>query len=477
MIETGWSSEFQHLILAACLRGDLLREVPLDPELFRGGEKGGVAPTQQIAEILVQFYTKYARPPVLDEFRLLVTEAGKGRPERADLLQDSVALIMTTPLPEDSLFLRDRIVKQLEIRRFEQAMMETARMIDDPDQLEQAREIMAKAMEPIARPDDRPRTVRIFADAEMRLEMWRRGEEYGERITTGFPMLDQALGGGPTRRETFYFLAPPKGAKTASLLHVALSAARRNYGVYMVTYEMQAMRMALRVDRSLSRQSKEELRDDLTSLENAFLGARMNAVGEITIDEHPTMSPVSIATARRRVQEIRRNGGKVDVVVLDYLNIMGAAQGDKEKRHELAKISREISQMAKDLDVLVWTAALVNRTAVNKNIIRKTDIAEAFEVVAVADGMVAICATKRMITRRLRRFWVAAAREEADEIAGGDYTVDFARQIMDPDVDGLGAQIDKEEAEEEAAKAAAKNAQNDQRERVAPFTLQGQAAE
>lgn len=436
MIEANWSYEFQHLILASALRGDLLRQIPLDPELFRSRDKGPKSSVQQIAEILTAFFEQYARPPALDEFRQLVAEAATG-PERKEALADTVALVLTAEIPEDVTFLRDRVKQQLELRRFEQAMMQTAPMLDNPAMLEQAREIMAKALEPISVSDDRPRTVQIFSESEARLEMWRQGEEYGERITTGFPALDDALSGGPTRRETFYFLAPPKGAKTASLLKVALGAARRKFGVYMVTYEMQALRMALRADRALSRQSKEELREDLRNLEAAYRGYDMNESGEITIDEHPTMSPTSVATARRRVQEIRRKGGKVDVVILDYLNIMGAAKEEREQRRELKKISQEISQLAKDLDVLVWSAALVNRKAVGKAIVRKTDIAEAFEVIAVLDGAVAICGTPEMIAMNGRRFWIAAAREEADETSGGDYIVDFARQTIDTDTTGM----------------------------------------
>lgn len=453
MIEPGWSNEFQNLILAAALRGDLLRDIPLDPELFRSREKGPLLSNQIIAEILVKFYGQYSRSPSREEFEQLIDEAGTGQPETRESLADTVAQIMTVALPEDTLFLRDRVVKALEIRRFEKAMVEAAPILNT--NTEQAREIMAKAMEPIARPDDRPRSIEVFGQAEMRLEMWRKGDEYGERITTGFAMLDQALGGGPTRREVFYYLAPPKGAKTAALLHTAIAASKARYGVYMVTYEMQAIRMALRADRAISRSSKEEIRnleESYQILERSLIGARVAGLGEITIDEHPTQSPLSIATARRRIQEIRRKGGKVDVVVLDYLNIMGAAKDEQEKRHELPRISREISQMAKDLDVLVWCAALVNRASVNKTIIRKTDIAEAWEVVAVADGMVAICGTKKMIARSLRKFWVAAAREEADEIPGGDYKVDFSRQILDPDVDQEMAQIEAEEEAEQAAK-------------------------
>lgn len=449
MIETNWSIEFQHLILASAIRGDLLRQVPLDPALFRARDKGPQSPIQQIAEILVKFYDTYGRTPVLEEFRQLVSESARG-PERQEALDDVVASILTVELPEDPGFIRDRVKQQLELRAFEQALMITAPMLSTPEKIEEAREIMAKAMEPIAVSDDRPRTIRVFGDADMRLEMWRRGEEYGERIPTGFPALDEALSGGPTRRETAYFLAPPKGAKTASLIKIGMGAARRKFGVYMVTYEMQALRMALRADRALSRQSKEELRDDLENLEKAFEGYRMNEGGEITIDEHPTASPTSVQTARRRVQEIRRKGGKVDVVILDYLNIMGAAKEDKEQRRELKKISQEISQMAKDLDVLVWSAALVNRAAVNKKIVRKTDIAEAFEVIAVLDHAIAICGTKKMVSQNLRRFWIAASREEADETSGGDYTVDFSRQVIDPAERGLvQAVLEAEDAEDD----------------------------
>lgn len=450
MIDPKWSIEFQYLILASALRGDLLRQIPLDPALFQAREKGPKSPIQQIAEIAVTFFESYGRTPALEEFRQLVSEASGG-PERAEALNDVVASVLTAELPEDPLFIRDRVKQQLELRAFEQAMITTAPMLSQPDRIEEAREIMAKAMEPIAISDDRPRTIRVFGDAAMRLEMWRRGEEYGERIPTGFPALDAAMSGGPTRRETCYFLAPPKGAKTASLIKVGMAAARRKFGVYMVTYEMQALRMALRADRALSRQSKEELRDDLENLESAFEGFRMNEGGEITIDEHPTASPTSIQSARRRVAEIRRKGGAVDVVILDYLNIMGASKEDKEQRRELKKISQEMSQMAKDLDVLVWSAALVNRQAVNKKIVRKTDIAEAFEVIAVLDHAIAICGTKKMVSQNLRRFWIAASREEADETSGGDYVVDFARQVIDPAqrgvVEGVLAAEDAEENE------------------------------
>src|SRR5258708_26359511 len=110
----------------------------------------------------------------------------------------------------------------------------------------------------------------------------------------------------------------------------------------MVTYEMEGMGMAPRAARALWRWSREEVRADLRNLENAYRGYDMTQSGEIIVDEYPTQSPTSIAAARRRVAEIRRKGGKVDLVILDYLNIMGASRDEDEKRHQLPRIGREI---------------------------------------------------------------------------------------------------------------------------------------
>src|SRR5258708_6258025 len=99
MIDTNWSIEFQHAILAAALRGDLLNQISLDPELFRGREKGPTSPIQAVAEILVTFYTTYQKPPTLSEFRQLVSEASR-TPARKEALDDVVAAVCTVELPD-----------------------------------------------------------------------------------------------------------------------------------------------------------------------------------------------------------------------------------------------------------------------------------------------------------------------------------------------------------------------------------------
>jgi replicative DNA helicase len=427
-----WTVEFRRTVVAAALRGDLLSTIPLDPEVFAGPDGAAQPPLQRIAQALVEYYDTYRTRPTDAIFSQLVADACERLQdtERAVVTREAEIVASLAP-PTDVEFLRNTVKQAVERRAMERAVKEVQRMIDartfEPDT---ARELIARAFSPIELNADR--RVNYLADAEARLASWRRGDEMGERISTGFPRLDDALRGGPTRREVFYFLAPPKGAKTAALLNVAAAALRRQYGVYVATFEMQAIRMALRVDRLLSRQNRDELFDDQDVLRRALDGLRATGAAELYIDEFPPQMPNSVAEVRRRILEIRRAGGVVDVVILDYLNIMGAARDEREKRHELPRISREISALARELNVLIWCAALVNRAAVNKSVIRKTDIAEAFEVIAVADGVVAICADPDMVRGGTRRFYVAAAREEADEVRAGDYRADFSRMTLTP---------------------------------------------
>ena len=443
-----WTDEFRRLVIACALRGDLLAKAPFAvmPSLFSAS--GAPSPLSRLAGVIASYSESYGSKPAPEIASELVAREGAklGDAERG-VLDTEWRRVLDTEIPADATFIYEQVRQWAEYRTMENALVAAADLLArrGPDAVKEARDAVEAAK--IEVPGARRTLYGYQSDAEARLALWAGGGEQGERIPTGLPALDRVLEGGPTRREVFYFLAPPKGAKTASLLRVALGAARRRFGVYVATYEMQAMRMLLRVDRMASRSSKAELREGLGRLEAALDGMRIAGAGEMWVEEKPPMQPKSVQDAARSVEKIRRAGGTVDLMVLDFLNIMGAARTEREKRHDLARVSREIAAMGKDMDVLVWSAALVNRQAVNKRTIRKTDIAEAFEVIAVMDGGIAICGTTEMVRNGYRRFWASAGREFEDEIMAGDYKVDFDRMTIDPtdsmDVDALLAASDE----------------------------------
>ena len=440
-----WSDGFSRLVVAAAIYGDLIEALPgaFTPDLFGVSQ----SPRQRIARAISQFVEKKGRAPSPEEADQVISrEYATLTEEEQEAVAQEWQYVQDTELPPDLNFVKEELRNWIEYQRLSSAVSDARDALarSNVDGLIEARETLAK-VEAVQTAQNS--VLEFIGGAEDRIKLWSEGIQMGERIPTRLKALDDALGGGPTRKETWYFLAPPKGMKTTFLLRVARGASELGFGVYVATYEMQALRMLLRADQMAAKKSKKEIAGDgetpgdLKSLRKAFEGMRVGGAGEIYVEQRPTQQKGAADEIARSVKRIRDRGGVVDAVVLDYLNIMGAAKNEREKRHELTRISREMSDMAKYLNVVTWSAALVNRQAVEKTIIRKTDIAEAFEVISVADGVVAICAPPFMLAKNLRRLWVAAAREEQDETIGGDYAVDISRMVIEPynsqDVDRL----------------------------------------
>jgi hypothetical protein len=431
-----FESGLQRLLLALAVRGDVLSQAPeaVTPEAFGSGV-GPTTPRQRLAVAVAAFWTRWQARPTAELLEQVVAEERRRLgPAEGDLLAAELAEVLATEIPEDPAWIYDRARQWANVKRVEVAVARAQAALQSPDPalgVKAALEAIASAVNDVDKTGVEQKPLAYLSSAPDRLRLWRGGLAFGQRIPTGLPELDEATGGGVARKETWYFLAPPKGAKTTFLMRAALGAARRGFGVYVATFEMQDIRMALRQDRAIARRSRDELIESTDELEWAVDALRQTG-GEIHIEAWPQQLPGSVSAVKRRVEQLRKRGHRIDLVVLDYLHIMSPEKAEHEKRHELTRVSREIGDMGKALDVAVWCAALVNRKAVDKAVLRKADIAEAFEVIAVVDGMVAICGTPAMVAAGVRRLWVAAAREAQEETAAGTYRVDFERSSVWP---------------------------------------------
>lgn len=439
-----WGEEFQRLVLALAVEGGWPVDLPFRAAPFLV-EGHFVSPRGRIARLLEGHWEKYRGAPgrVLCGEKLRDSLRGVSNPECRVVWEEWAALAEVSR-PEDLRGVEDQVRGWFQRQALQQTLLRAAERLATPGvEVAEVHALLQREGLPggggVFRAMDS-----LVEGAASRVGVWRAGLDRGEPIPTGFPLLDQALDGGPRRGETFYFLAPPKGAKTTALVTTALGAVRRRFTALLVTYEMRARAVLGRADRALTRATRRELRDDPDRLERAVRGLRASGAGELYVLEALPQQVHAVAEVDAYLEFLRREGESVDLVLLDFLNIMGASRQEREKRHELARVSRDIAALARQWDVVVWSAALVNRPAVNKERIRKTDIAEAFEVIAVLDGAVAICGTEEMRRQRQRSLFVTALREEEDERSAGTYFVDLDRMTFVPLVEASPGSSDKE---------------------------------
>lgn len=429
-----WNDGFQRQVIWSAIYGTLLSRLPgaFSAKMFgaESGESKVASPRMRLAQLIEPLRSA----PGADIVDGLVEGLLPSLPSaEREALEVEWNVIRELPSPSNVEFVEEQVGYWAKRSAVVQALMRSATLLNTPVggvELDQAQQLLAQAWE-VGTPQD-SEAIPLLASVDEQVAWWRKGEDDLYRIPTGFAPLDRRLNGGILPGESFYFMAPPKGAKTSSLTRVALGASAARFGVAMFSFEMMTKPMRARIDRALSRSTKQELRTDPERLARAVTGYQAAGAGEIWLWTGVARQKDSVSSIRRTVERIRRDGHRIDLVVLDYLNIMGSDRTvkEKEKRHELVGIAREISAMTRLDGVGAWSATLINRAAVDKEVVRKTDVAEAYELIAVCDGAIAICAPKRLRAQSLRRFFLAALREEEDEQWAGTYLFDGERMAF-----------------------------------------------
>jgi replicative DNA helicase len=193
-----------------------------------------------------------------------------------------------------------------------------------------------------------------------RMELLReRGDEF-IGIPTGFTDLDRMLS-GLNKSDLIIIAARPGMGKTALQNSIALNAARRyDKRVAMFNLEMSGEQLLQRMIAAETRIDSQRLRrGDLADHEWAIFLEALGRLSEtrIFIDDTPSISPLQLRTKCRRLYA--EHG--LDLVMIDYLQLMQAEHPSNNRVQEVSEISRELKGLARELDVPVVAAAQLSR--------------------------------------------------------------------------------------------------------------------
>ena len=200
----------------------------------------------------------------------------------------------------------------------------------------------------------------IAGDYLERIELLReRGDEF-IGIPTGFNDLDRMLS-GLNKSDLIIVAARPGMGKTALQNAVALNAARRyNKRVAMFNLEMSGEQLVQRMIAAETRIDSQRLRrGDLADHEWAIFLEALDRLSEtkIFIDDTPSITPMQLRTKCRRLYA--EHG--LDLIMIDYLQLMSAEHPTSNRVQEVSEISRELKGLARELDVPVVAAAQLSR--------------------------------------------------------------------------------------------------------------------
>jgi len=185
-------------------------------------------------------------------------------------------------------------------------------------------------------------------------------------LSTGFPSLDQLLG-GLWPQQLIILAARPGVGKTALAMNVAVNAAAAGGSVQFHSLEMGSEEVTQRLLASLSGVSLGRIRrrlvssstwtsevDDLTRLRQA---ERTVGGWRLWVDDFPGLS---VGDLRARVRERQMQGG-VDLVVVDYLQLMSGGSKGQNRTEVVTAISRGLKLIAKEFRVPVLAVSQLVR--------------------------------------------------------------------------------------------------------------------
>ena len=200
------------------------------------------------------------------------------------------------------------------------------------------------------------------------LEQIEERAEKGESVTgvaTGFSEFDNkttGLQGG----DLIIVAGRPSMGKTSFAMNLSEYASLKNDAVTaLFSMEMSGTQLSTRLISSMGRINQQKIRtgkltdEDWPRLTNAVA---LLSKANIFIDDTPALTPTDI---RARARRLKREKG-LDLIVIDYMQLMQLTNNSENRATELSEISRSLKALARELDVPVVALSQLNRSLENR---------------------------------------------------------------------------------------------------------------
>lgn len=210
-------------------------------------------------------------------------------------------------------------------------------------------------------------------------------------IPFDIPILNKITNNiGLPKKALTVLISPTGGAKSLSKCHFAASAIKQGFNVVYFSMEMSAERISQRIDANLL----DVVHNDIPMLTEKDYFDKVNKLkkfvkGKLFVKEFPT----GVATAghfRHVLEELKRKKGvKIDLVIVDYLNICMSSRykpgGGNNSYSILKSVTEEIRGIAMEYDCAVVSSTQVNRPNLTNQNMEMDAISDSIGISFTAD--------------------------------------------------------------------------------------------
>ena len=204
-------------------------------------------------------------------------------------------------------------------------------------------------------------------------------------VETGWEVIDELTQGGLGGGELGVIVAPAGVGKTWVLAAIGANAMKVGKHIVHYSLELNESYVGLRYDSiftGIANQNLKYHKDDVQSEMDKLKG-------DLVIKYYPTKT-ASVNTLSAHLKRITTLGTQVDMVIVDYADILKDMGGSREVRHALGNIYEDLRGLAGEFQIPVWTASQANRSALDEDVIEAQKVSESYQKIMTADFVMSL---------------------------------------------------------------------------------------
>ena len=359
---TQFGTSFQSKIIASLLSDikfiQTISDI-LNPSMFDSDSN------KWLVKSVVDYYYEYKKQPTLEVIKYKIDEIDDGvlKSGVVDKLREVWKNIEATDLE----FVQSETLDFCKNQTLKSAILDSVDLLENKD-YDGIKSIIDEAM--------KAGTTRDLGHDYITSLEDRLAESARVTVKTPWDVINEVMDGGLGAGELGVIVAPAGIGKFWTLQAIGASTIKENKTVVHYTLELNENYVGLRYDSIFSGVTTSNIKyykDDVT-----------NKISKLLIKYFPTKA-ASVQTLASHLKQIEISGVNIDMVVVDYADILMPTGNFKEKRHALGNIYEDLRGLAGELEIPIWTASQANRSALEEDVIGADKVAEDYSKVMTAD--------------------------------------------------------------------------------------------
>lgn len=144
-----------------------------------------------------------------------------------------------------------------------------------------------------------------------------------------FPMVNESIGGGLGSSETLALIAPMGAGKSTLAQRTALNNKKNGFNTILFTLELSVEFTRHKIDTILLEKEINDVRNEVGEIDKKL---KSDYSGKIFIERLKAKSTIN--EIRKTIRRINQQGHKVDMIIVDYIDLMGSVDDMYNKKDE-----------------------------------------------------------------------------------------------------------------------------------------------